>query len=317
MLKKEGLIKEGLIKEGFIYEIRKNRILFFMLIPTLLFFILFNYLPMVGVYFAFTRFNFADGLFKSPFVGFENFSFLFKSGTLWKITRNTIFYNLCFIFIGNFLQITVAILLSRLSGRIFKKLTQSIMFFPYFISFVVVQAFVYAMLDSQSGAVTKLFASLGVQDFNAYGTPSVWVYIINIVYNWKWLGYGTVIYLAAIAGINSELYEAADIDGADVVRQIRHITIPLLLPTFIILLLLALGNILRGQFEMFYQLVGNNGLLYDATDILDTYVFRTLRVTFDLGMGTAAGLYQSLFGFILIIIVNQLIKWKHPEYSLF
>ena len=303
--------------EGLLFELKKNKILFAMLVPTLLFFILFNYLPMVGVYFAFTRFNFTDGLFKSPFVGFENFAFLIKSGTLWKITWNTIFYNLCFIFIGNILQVIVAILLSRLTSRFFKKLTQSIMFFPYFVSFVVVQAFVYAMLDSQSGMVTKLLASMGIEGFNAYGTPGVWVYIINVVYNWKWLGYGTVIYLAAIAGINDELYEAANIDGASAFRQIRHITVPLLVPTFIILLLLALGNILRGQFEMFYQLVGNNGLLYDTTDILDTFVFRTLRVTFDLGMGTAAGLYQSLFGFLLIVAVNQLIKWKYPEYSLF
>lgn len=304
-------------KDGVFAELKRNKILFIMLAPVLLYFVIFSYLPMIGVYFAFNRFNFNDGLFKSPFVGLENFKFLFMSGTLLKLTRNTILYNLTFIILGNACQISVAILLSRMASKVFKKLSQSLMFFPYFVSFVIVQAFIYAILDSNTGMATHIMKSLGFGEFNAYITPGVWKYIITIVYIWKWLGYGTVIYLAAITGISEEYYEASDIDGASIIQQIRHITIPLLTPTFIILLLLAIGNILRGQFEMFYQLIGQNGLLFDATDILDTYVFRTLKVTFDLGIGTAAGLYQSLFGFTLIMIVNFLIKRKNEEYALF
>jgi len=304
-------------KEGFLYELNKNKVMFLMIAPVLIYFIIFSYLPMVGVYFAFTRFNFNDGLFGSPFVGLENFKYLFTSGTLLKLTKNTLLYNLTFIFLGNSLQILVAILLSRVGSRVFKKLTQSLMFFPYFVSFVIVQAFLYTMLDSNTGMITHIVKSMGVETFNAYSTPGIWKYILVLVYLWKWVGYGTVIYLAALTSISDEYYEAADIDGATILQQIRYITLPLLMPTFIILLLLAIGHILRGQFEMFYQLIGNNGLLYDATDILDTYVFRTLRVTFDLGIGTAAGLYQSLFGFVMIMVVNYIIRKKNDDYALF
>ncbi len=288
-----------------------------MVSPVIVFFFINSYLPMVGIYYAFTRFDFNGGLFGSPFIGLENFKFLFQSGTILKITTNTILYNLAFILLGNFLQVFVAILLSELPGKIFVKFTQSAMFLPYFVSYVIVGVLVYNLFNYESGLVNSTLKQLNLQPFDAYSTPGIWKYVLVALYIWKQLGYGTVIYLAAIMGINSEYYEAAKIDGANIFMQIRHITIPMLVPTFILLFLFSLGSIMRGQFDLFYQVIGSNGLLFDATDIIDTYVFRALRMNFDIGMGTAAGLYQSVFGFIIIIVVNTLIKRRHEEYALF
>lgn len=304
-------------KNRFLEELKRNRVLFLMISPVLAYFFLFSYIPMAGVYLAFTRFSYRTGLFRSPFVGLDNFRILFEQGTLGTITKNTILYNLAFILIGNILQVVVAILLSRMLCVWFKRTCQSVMFLPYFVSYVIIQAFSYALFNSGTGVVTNLVKAMGVADFAPYSTPGIWKYIIVLVFLWKNVGYGVVIYLAAITSIGEEYYEAAEIDGASIMQQIRHITVPLLVPTFIILLLLAIGGILRGQFELFYQLVGNQGQLFTETDILDTYVFRTLRVKFDVGIGTAVGLYQSLFGFILVVTVNWLVKRNHEEYSLF
>ncbi|QGR00393.1 sugar ABC transporter permease [Paenibacillus psychroresistens] len=288
-----------------------------MILPTLLLFAVMSYLPMVGIYLAFTQFNFRQGFFGSPFVGFDNFKFLFKSGTLFNITRNTILYNLVFIFLSNFLGMLIAIMLNEVRSRWFKRITQSVMFFPYFISFVIVGAFVYNIFNYESGFLNSLLKSVHLEAFNAYGTTWIWKYLLVALYLWKNIGYTTIIYLAAITGINEEYYEAARIDGANIFQQIRRITIPLLFPTFIVLLLLSLGGIMRGQFDLFYQVIGSNGTLFNSTDIIDTYVFRSLKVTFDIGLGTAAGLYQSFFGCILVLTVNYLIRRKHEEYALF
>jgi putative aldouronate transport system permease protein len=306
-----------LIKKGLLYELIKFRVLYLMILPTLLLFFVVSYLPMMGVYLAFTRFNFREGLLGSPFVGFENFKFLFKSGILLNITRNTIMYNIAFIFLSNFLGMLVAIMLNEVRSRWFKRITQSVMFFPYFISFVIVGAFVYNIFNYEAGFLNSLLKAVHIEPFNAYGTPWVWKYILVALYLWKNIGYTTIIYLAAITSINDEYYEAAKMDGANIYQQIRRITIPLLMPTFIILLLLSLGGIMRGQFDLFYQVIGSNGTLFNSTDIIDTYVFRSLKVTFDVGLGTAAGIYQSVFGCILILTVNYLIRRKHEEYALF
>ena len=304
-------------KRGFLYELRVNRILFLMLIPAAVYFILNNYLPIFGMYLAFTRFNFADGIFKSPFIGLENFRFLWESGKLVKLTINTIGYNLAFILIGNFTNVASAILLSRLGCKIFKKITQSVMFLPYFVSYVILNVIVYNLFNYDLGFFNGILHSLGQESYDFYNTPSIWPFILIILYIWKQIGYGTVIYLATITGISPELYEAAEIDGANVFQQIRYITIPLLTPTFITLLLFSHGGIMKGQFDLFYQVIGNNGVLYDATDILDTFVYRSLKQDFDVGMSTAAGVYQSIFGFIVIMVSNALIKRNHPEQSLF
>ncbi len=310
-----GTVKKK--RKGFLHELIHNRILFLMLLPALLFFLVNSYFPMVGVYYAFTQFDFNSGLFSAPFVGLKNFEFLWKSGTLVKLTLNTIGYNLAFIVLGNVLAIVCAILLSELRVKWFKKLTQSIMFLPYFVSFVILSVIVYNVFNYDSGFLNTLLARFGAGPVDVYNKPVVWIFLIILFYLWKNLGYSMVIYLAAITGISDEYYEAAKIDGAHIFQRIWYITVPMLKSTFVVLLLFSLGSIMKGQFDLFYQLIGNNGVLYNTTDILDTYVFRSLKVTFDIGMATAAGLYQSLFGFILIMTVNYIIRKINDDYALF
>lgn len=304
-------------KNEFIRELTRNRVLFLMLIPAFLFFVVNCYIPMVGIYYAFTRFNFQGGLFGSPFIGLENFQFLLKSGKMLTLTVNTVTYNLAFIVVSNVMQVFFAIVLSQLASRWFKRVSQSMIFLPYFVSFVILNAIVYSVFNYDMGFLNSLRTSLGMERFDAYGTPWIWRILMVVFYVWKGLGYGTVVYLAAITGISQEFYEAAKIDGASVLQQIFRITIPMLMPTFVILLLFALGGIMRGHFDLFYQIIGNNGLLFEATDILDTYVYRSLKQNFDVGMGTAAGLYQSVVGFVIILASNWVIKKAQPDYALF
>ncbi|MFB9276460.1 ABC transporter permease [Cohnella cellulosilytica] len=304
-------------RSPFLKELVTNRIMFLMLLPAVLYFLINNYLPMVGIYYAFTRFDFSRSLFNSAFVGFENFEFLWKSGILLRLTMNTLGYNAAFILLGNVGAIFLAILASELKLRWFKKLTQSILFLPYFVSFVILSAIVYNVFNYESGFLNTLLKSWSVEPVDIYNLPWAWIPLIILFYLWKNVGYSMVIYLATITGISEEYYEAAKIDGANIFQRIRYITLPMLKTTFIILLLFSLGSIMKGQFDLFYQLVGNNGLLYNTTDILDTYVYRSLKVTFDIGMASAAGLYQSLFGFILVMTVNTIIRKTNEEYALF
>ncbi|MFD0693516.1 ABC transporter permease [Paenibacillus sp. GCM10027628] len=304
-------------KHGLLFELNKNKIMFLMLLPTLIFFLINSYVPMVGIYYAFTSYDFAGGLFGSPFVGLNNFKFLVQSGMLTKLTVNTISYNIVFIVFGNAMAIFAAILLNEISGKVFKKLTQSLMFLPYFVSFVILSVLSYNMFNFETGFFNSTLRSFGFNAVDVYNTPWLWTILIPLFYIWKNLGYSMVIYLASITGISEEYYEAARIDGANKFQQIWHITVPMLKPTFVILLLFALGSIMKGQFDLFYQLIGNNGMLFNATDIIDTYVYRSLKVNFDVGMATAAGLYQSLFGFTLILVVNYIIKKINDDYALF
>jgi len=304
-------------KRGFLFELKKNKILFIMLIPAFLYFLIFRYAPMAGVYLAFNKYNYIDGIFKSPFVGMDNFRFLYISGALFNITKNTVLYNIAFLITGNICQIAVAIFISEIPGRYFKKTSQSLMFLPYFVSYVLVGLVVYNILNYETGLLNSILVSLGFDRVDMYANVGAWKYILVMFNIWKGIGYGSVIYLAAIMGIDREMYEAAKIDSANIFQQTRYITLPMIKPTFIILVLLQLGNILRGQFELFYQIIGSNGTLYRATDIIDTYVFRALINAFDIGMGTAVGLYQSFFGFLLIMTVNTIVKKVSPEYALF
>ncbi len=304
-------------RKGFLWEIKRNWILFLMLVPAMLFFLFNNYLPLVGIYYAFTNFNYVGGLFGSPFVGLKNFEFLFGSGKIWKLTFNTVAYNLVFIFLGHALQIAFAIMISQVAGRKMKKLSQSIMFLPYFVSFVVLNAIVYAIFNYDVGFLNNVRLTLGIGRFDAYNTPTIWPFVLVALNIWKGLGYGMVVYLASIAGISSDYYEAAKIDGADIFQQIRYITIPLLKPTCIMLIMFSLGGIIHGQFNLFYQVIGNNGVLYSVTDIIDTYVYRSLTQTYDVGLGTAASLYQSVVGFAIIMTVNTIVRKIQPDYSLF
>jgi ABC-type polysaccharide transport system permease subunit len=318
VIKKIEAPERRLYKEpGFFKEFRRNWVLFILLLPAILFFAVNCYLPMAGVYFAFEKFNFRDGLWSSPFVMFDNFKYIW-SADLFKLVKNTVLYNLVFIVLGHAFKIFIAILISQITGKWFKRINQTLIFMPHFVSYVILSVIVYNALSFETGAVNTFLTSIGLDRIDFYNTPSYWPFIIVFFELWKGVGYGSVVYLAAILGIDKSLYEAADVDGANIFQQIRYITLPNLKPTFFILILFSLGNIMRGQFDLFYQTVGNNGLLYNTTDIFDTYVYRlTMTNPLNNGLGTAAGLFQSLFGFITILITNIIVKRKNEDYALF
>lgn len=301
-------------------EFRKNKILFLMLAPATVFFILFCYVPMGGVIIAFKDFRYDLGIYGSPWIGFSNFKFFFSSGKALLLCTNTILYNLTFIVTGILLQVGLAMILSEIKNKYFKKITHSLIFLPYFISWVTVAFMAYNLMNFKYGVINHTLSGLGLNPINFYGTPGIWKYILTVFSNWKGLGYGSVIYLAVITGISPELYESAHLDGANIWQRLRYITIPFLIPTIIILVLLSLGNILKGGADMFYQLVGNNSMLFKSTDVIDVYILRSLinpLGSVNYSMTTAVGLFQQAIGFVLIITVNFIIKRTNPDYTLF
>ncbi|WP_438432149.1 ABC transporter permease [Gorillibacterium sp. sgz500922] len=298
-------------------DLRKYRTLLLMLAPAVLFYLVLAYLPMGGIILAFKRYDYGGGIFHSPWNGLANFRFFFESGDGWRVTRNTALYNIAFIVINNTLQIVAAIFLFEVGGKWFRKITQSALFLPYFISWVVVGAIAYNLLNFDIGTINSMLRSFGMDPVDVYNSPKYWPVILIVVAAWKSLGYGTIMYLAAITGIDTEMYEAAEIDGANIFQRVRKITLPCLYPTMIILMLLAVGNIFRGDFGMFYNMVGNNGVLFSATDVIDTYVFRSLLTTNDIGMSAAAGFYQSLLGFVTITVVNYAVRKYDPDRALY
>jgi putative aldouronate transport system permease protein len=302
---------------GILKRIARNRTLLLMLLPAVVFFAVFSYLPMPGIVLAFKRFTYDGGVFGSPWCGLENFRFFFISGDAFKVTRNTILYNLAFLVVNTVLQCGVAVMLAEMGGKAFKKIAQSFMFLPYFISWVVVGAFVYNILNYEFGSFNTLMRAMGRERVDFYGNPAAWTVILVVCRAWKDLGYGTVLYLAAIMGIDQEIYEAADIDGANIFQKIFVITIPCLLPTIITLTLLSLSHICRGDFQMFYNVVGNNGMLFDQTDVIDTYVFRSLTQVQEFGMSAAVGAYQSVLNLVIILTINGLTRKFQPDYALF
>ena len=295
----------------------QNRTLIFMCLPAILFFLVFSYLPMPGAYIAFTNFQYNKGIFASPFVGLKNFQFLFISGQLGLLLKNTILYNLAFIIIGNFLQLTFAILLNEVACKGYKKTAQSIMFLPYFISDVLVSLLVYNLINYDYGFISHLVTSLGGTMPKVYQNAGAWPFIIVLVHLWKSTGYGTVVYFAAITGMDSSMMEAAQIDGANAWQRIRYITLPTLKPTVIILFLFAIGGILKGNFGLFYNLVGNNSMLFKTTDIIETYVYRSMMNSFNFSQSSAVGLFQSVVGFFIVLGANAFVKHLDPDYALF
>lgn len=298
-------------------DLKNYRVLLLMLAPAVAFFLLFAYVPMAGIIIAFKRYDYAGGIFGSAWNGLDNFRFFFESGDAWRVTRNTALYNIAFIVVNNALQIFSAIMLFEVGGKWFRKITQSALFLPYFISWVVVGAIAYNLLNYDIGTVNALLRGVGLDPIDIYNTPAYWPYILILVSAWKSLGYGTVMYLAAITGIDTEMYEAAEIDGANIFQRIMKVTIPNLYPTIIILVLLAVGNIFRGDFGMFYNMVGNNGLLFSSTDVIDTFVFRSLITSNDIGMSAAAGVFQSVLGFATIMTVNYAVRRYDKDRALF
>lgn len=304
----------------FIQEVRNHWVLFLMIIPAIVYFIIFCYVPMPGAYIAFVDYNAKKGIFGSTFVGMQNFMYLIKTGQLWLITKNTVLYNLAFLALGNILQIIFAIMLSEIGSKIFKRVSQSFMLFPYFISYVIVGVFAYNFFNYDNGFINGMLTSWGQEPYSFYTEPGIWKYIIVMFKLWHDTGYGVIIYLAAITGIDSGIYEAAVIDGASTLQRITRITMPLLKPTFVLMFIFGLGGILRGSFDLFYNLVRSNSLLFEQTDIIETFVFRSLaggNGQFNFSQGAAAGLYQAVFGLVLVMTVNAVIKKVDPENSLF
>ncbi|MGK9251002.1 ABC transporter permease [Paenibacillus humicus] len=304
-------------RSGFLGDVLKYRTLLLMLLPGVLFFILFAYIPMAGIVLAFKQFNYAGGVFGSPWNGLDNFRFFFESGDAWRVTRNTALYNIAFIIVNNVLQIAAAILLFEAARPWFRKIFQTMLFLPYFISWVVVGAIAYNLFNYDYGTINVVLKALGMQPLDVYNTASYWPLLLVLISAWKALGYGSVMYLAAITGMDREMYEAAEIDGANIFQRMLHITIPNLYPTVIILVLLAVGNIFRGDFGMFYNMVGNNGILFSSTDVIDTYVFRSLTTNNDIGMSSAAGFYQSILGFVTILLANYAVRRYDKDRALF
>lgn len=304
-------------KHGFLYRLNQNKVLLIMCVPAILFFLFFSYAPMPGAYVAFTNFNYNGGIFGSPFVGWRNFEFLFTSGQLTLLLRNTVLYNLVFIIVGNILQMFIAILLNEVACKKFVKVTQSLMFLPYFISAVLVGLLVYNLINYDYGFISNTVRSLGGEMPKLYSDPNTFPIVIIIAKLWQSTGYGTVVYFAAICGIDASMMEAAKVDGANGFQRIRYITLPCLKGTVIILFLFAIGGIVKGDFGLFYNLVGTNSVLYSTTDIIETYVYRCMMNTFNFSQGSAVGLFQSVFGFVLVMVANGIVKKLDPDYSLF
>jgi putative aldouronate transport system permease protein len=298
-------------------SIARNKVLLLMCLPAIVFFLVFSYGPLPGVWIAFTNFNYRDGIFGSEFVGMRNFEFLIQSGQLWLLTRNTLLYNLAFIVLGNILQIALAIMLNEVRSKYFKKISQAVMFLPYFISVVLVGVIAFNLLNFDTGALNALIQQTGGDPIKIYSTAGLWPIIIILFQLWQSTGYGSIVYFAAIMGIDNSLFEAAAIDGASAWQRIRYIILPSLKPTFIILLLFSLGGIMHGNFGLFWNLVGNNAALFSTTDIIETSVYRMILSQNNFTSSTAVGLYQSLFGFALVMSANWIVRRINKDYALF
>lgn len=313
MKKSRGAASRG----GFLTELRTRPVLFLMLLPMVILAVVFAYVPMSGILIAFESFNYRGGIFGSPFVGFSNFEFLFKGNDMLAITLNTFGYNLTFLIVNQFLEILFAIVLSELLGKYFKKLVQSSMFLPYFISWVIAGSIVYNLFNYEYGIVNNSMVSLGLERVDLMNNAWFWRIMLVVFSAWKNVGYGCIIYLSTITGIDTEMYDAAVVDGANILQRIWYVTLPFLVPTFLMLLLMTIGGMFRGDFGLFWQLVGNNPLVRSETEIIDTYIYRAMSSTSNFGMTTAAGIYQSVMGFVLIMTVNAIVKKVNRDYALF
>ncbi|MGF7142151.1 multiple sugar transport system permease protein/putative aldouronate transport system permease protein [Anaerotaenia torta] len=295
----------------------KHRAHLIMCIPVILVLFLFSYMPMAGLVMAFKKFDYGAGIWKSPWVGLNNFKFLLASGkTFWRMTSNTLSYYAVFTILGTLLNIAVAIGIDQLVFKRMGKAFQSIMIIPVFISYAAVQFIVYAFF-SNNGMVNNIMQMFGADAVRWYTNPKHWPMILTIVKMWNSVGYGSVLYMSVLAGIDQEMYEAAQIDGANKRRQIYHITLPCLVPMITIMLLLSVGGIMRSETGLFYQVTRNSGIIYSTTQVIDSYVLNALLTTPDYGFTAAATFYQSIVGLALILVANGIVRKAAPENSLF
>lgn len=293
----------------------KNRSLFLLGLPGMLFVFVIFYLPMFGVFLAFKDYNYSLGIFRSPWNGFDNFKFFFMSQDALRVTRNTILLNLLFIILNLVVSLTIAVMLYCLS-RSLVKLFQTVLFFPYFISWVVVGYIAYIFLNPTYGVINNILNSVGMEPISWYAEAKPWVSILSISYLWKNLGYNSIIFYTGLMSIDSSYFESAAIDGATFRQQILKIAIPLIMPLITILTVLSIGRILFSDFGLFYFVPRNSGLLYSVTDVIDTYVYRALKGG-DIAMSAAVSLFQSFLGFILVMVTNLFVRKISPENSIF
>ena len=290
---------------------------YLMAIPGLAYLIINNYMPMFGLWMAFTKVNFRKGMFGGDFVGLKNFEFLFASNDAYIIFRNTIGYGLLFLIIGPVTAIAVAIFLNEIRKPGTKKVYQTVILLPHLISMVVVSYLVYAFLNTNVGLLNQVIRFFGGNPVRWYGEPKAWPFILPIVHIWKGVGFSSIIYLSTIVGISDEYYEAAALDGCTRLQQIRYITLPLLKPTVIIMTIMGIGGILHSDFGLFYQVPLNQGALIPTTQTLDTYVLRSMMELGNTSMSAAAGFFQSVVGFFMIMVSNAIVKRVSSENSLF
>lgn len=292
--------------------------IYLLALPGLLYLLINNYVPMAGVIIAFKNINLRAGILKSPWCGLENFRYLFATKDALTITRNTILYNLAFIILGTVFAIVLAIFLSELKNKFMSKFYQTAVLFPYLISMIIVSYLVYAFLSEKTGFINNtILAGLGKDSCPWYSKPQFWPFILVFVNIWKSSGYSCIIYLSAILGIDTSYYEAASLDGASVWQRIRLITIPLIKPTILMMMILSVGRIFYSDFGLFYQVPQNSGALYSVTNVIDTYVYRALLQLGDIGMSSAAGVYQSIVGCVLVIVANIVVKKYSEESAIF
>ena len=299
-------------------KIRRYWPLYLMMLPACIYIFINNYVPLPGVSLAFRQYNFQKGIYGSPFIGLKNFKFLFASKDAWIIMRNTIGYNLIFIVLGTVCAIAVAILLCEIRSKISKKIYQTCILIPYLVSMVIISYLVFAFLSTDVGFINKgILEPLGKSTISWYNESKYWPIILPIVNTWKSFGFQATIYYANVISIDKSYYEAAQLDGASKLQQVRYITLVLLKPVIIMMILLAVGKIFYSDFGLFYQVTQNSGAIYSTTNTIDTYVYRTLIQTGDVGMSAAAGVYQSVVGFLIVLITNLLLRKISPEDSLF
>lgn len=292
--------------------------LYMLAVPALVYLLINNYLPLYGMKLAFTELDYSKGVFNGNFVGMKNFKFLFQNDSAWIMTRNTVLYNLLFIIVGTVFGLSMALLFSELKNKIAEKFYQSVLLVPYTISMVIVSYLGFAFLSSDTGFINhSILQPLGIKPISWYMEPKYWPFILLFVNQWKGIGYGILMYMARIMTISDEFYEAAELDGATKWQQIRMITLPLLKPVIIMMLIMSVGSMFRSDFGLFYQIPMNSGALYNVTTTIDTYSFNALMKVGDITMSSATGVYQSVVGFILVILANAFVRKVDRDNSLF
>lgn len=304
-------------KRSIFRDIIRNPVSYLMLLPAAVYSFAFGYCTIPYMVIAFQKYNYRKGILGSEWVGFKNFEFFFRSNDAARVIFNTIKLNLLFITFTMLSAVALAIMVNEIKRKGFKKLVQSCYLLPYFLSWVIVCYILNALIGSKYGILNSLFQNLGMEKINFYMRPEYWTLILVALKIWKDLGMQMVIYLAAITGFDEEVYEAAAIDGANRWQMCKYITMPMLMPTVVMLTIMAVGKVFYGDFGMIYAIVGDNGVLYEATDVIDTFVFRTMRTIGNPSQAMAISLFQACMGFLCVWGTNYIAKKKFSEGALF